>query len=261
MNHRRLACLAVLLLAVVGYGQDKRPAPMRGAAKPAEPLPAAALVIGVNETVGSVAEPGWPIIVSAALVAEEDGAKVTVPAGLRLIMTDESNKEVALRFDPIPRPADADAAQAYYWLAAEAATKGLAPGRYNVTLAPAEGELKGLRIESGDVRVVTTDPARGGDLGSLKIQRSLLLDKQDEALAEADRLIAADATNSGAWIAKGDMLMMRDKPDEALAAYDSALKLVEKTDKEPLFIMERRRAAFFGSLEKRKVLPATKPAP
>src|SRR5687767_12191380 len=255
------ALLAGALLTILALGQDGKPQGMRGA-EPPEPRPAAALVVGANETAGSIAEPGWPIILSAALFTEEEGAKVTVPAELRLKVTSQEGQEVALPFQPVPRPADAPAEQAYFWLASEEATQGLAPGRYNITIVLPEGSRKDLRVESGDLRVMAADPARASDLGLLKIQRSLLLEKPDDALAEADRMITADAKNADAWIARGDILMMQDKPDEALVAYDGALKLAEEAeDKEPLFIMERRSAAFFRGLEKRGALPATRPAP
>jgi predicted Zn-dependent protease len=91
----------------------------------------------------------------------------------------------------------------------------------------------------------------------LKIQKSLLLGKDDEALAQTDQLTTSDPANADAWIAKGDILMGKDLPDEALNAYEKALDLVKETDNEPLFIEERHRAAFFRSLEKRGVLSNT----
>jgi predicted RNA polymerase sigma factor len=61
-----------------------------------------------------------------------------------------------------------------------------------------------------------------------------------------------------AWIAKGDILMLKDNPDEALAAYDRALELHRKAGNEPLAIQVRRRQAFTRILEKRGV---TSPEP
>jgi tetratricopeptide (TPR) repeat protein len=152
----------------------------------------------------------------------------------------------------VARPAGSDEAQ-LFWIATESATKDLAPGRYHVSFEPVEG----LRIESGDLIVEETNPEHASWLGLLNIQRSLLLGKDDEALAEADRLTVSDPGNADAWIAKGDILMGKDLPDEALKAYDKALELQEKEDSEPLFLEERRRAAFFRSLEKRGVLSNT----
>jgi hypothetical protein len=255
MKSHLILTLLLLVTATVAFCQDKKPVMMRGA-KLGEPKPpVTTMIVGVNETVGSIAEPGWLIVVSAALLPEEGATPAAVPSNLKVKMTDEKDKEVILSFEAVPPPANSDEEPKFYWLAEEAATKSLSPGRYRITLVPDKGELKGLRIESGDLRVVEADPARNGLLGSLKIQRSLLLGKIDEAIAEAERLTTADAENEDAWIAKGDILMMQDKPDEALKAYDSALALHKDTDSEPLFILERQRAAFFRSLEKRGVIP------
>ena len=255
MKSYPILTLLLLVTATVTFSQDKKLEMMRGAKLNEPKPPAAMMIVGVNETVGSITEPGWLIIVSATLLPEEGAAPAVVPSNLKVKMTDEKDKEVTLSFEAVPPPAKSDEEPTFYWLAAEAATKSLAPGRYHITLVPVKGELKGLEIESGDLRVVEMDPARSGLLGSLKIQRSLLLGKIDEALAEAERLITADAENEDAWIAKGDILMMKDKPDEALKSYDSALALHKDADSEPLFILERRRAAFFRSLEKRGVIP------
>lgn len=254
MKRHWILSLLFLVSAFASYSQDKKPQMMRGS-KLAEPKPLiSTLVVGANETVDGIAEPGWPIIVSAALLPEE-GEAVAPPANLKVKMTDEKDKEVTVTFEPVPRPAKSDDGETFYWLASETSTKDLTPGRYHITLIPDKGELKGLRVESGDLRVVEADPTRSGSLDLLKIQRSLLLGKEDDALAEAERLTTADAENADAWIAKGDILMAKDLPDEALKAYDSALKLHKPTDSEPLFILERRRAAFFRSLEKRGVVP------
>lgn len=194
--------------------------------------PTITIIVGVNEVAGGIAEPGWPIIVSAA--TDDDKP---VPAGLNIKVTDDKDKEVVVAFESVRG----------YWIAGEAATKALKPGRYHITLLPA-GDA---RIESGDLRV---EPADDNLLGLLNIQRALLTGKDDEALAEADR----HPKSPDAWIAKGDILMSKDLPDEALQAYDSALKLSRPADGENLPLMERRRAAFFRSLEKRGVLA---PAP
>lgn len=258
MKRNLLAWLAVLFGWALPV-QDEKPQGMRGA-KPIE-RPASALVVGVNDVVGGVAQPGWPLIVSATLVAADD-KQVPVPPDLRLKVTSEGGQELALPFTVVPRPQDADAEQPqpHYWIASEDATRALAPGRYNITLV-FDGERKDLRIESADLRVVAPDPERPADPGLLRIQRGLLNDKPDEALAEADRMIGANENDQGAWIARGDILMMQDKPDEALAAYDKALELAEAAeDKHPLAIQQRRRDAFLRTLERGDETTATRPA-
>ena len=258
MKPHLILSLIFLLTASVSFGQDKKPEMMRGAKLGEIKPPSMTMVVGANETVASIAEPGWPLIVSAALLTEK-GATAKLPANFKVKMTDDKDKEVAVAFEPVPRPAKSDDGETFYWLAPETATKGLTPGRYHITLIPDKGELKDLRVESGDLVVVEAKPDRSNSLGLLKIQRALLLDKEDEALTETDGLIKSDAKNADAWIAKGDILMMKDKPDDALEAYDRALELHKPTDSEPLFILERRRAAFFRSLEKRGVIPPAKP--
>jgi len=85
----------------------------------------------------------------------------------------------------------------------------------------------------------------------------LLLGKDDEAMQQAERLTTEDPQNADAWIAKDDLLLAQDLPDEAIKAYDEALVIFKKTEEESLSLEERRRAAFFRSLEKRGVLTTT----
>jgi tetratricopeptide (TPR) repeat protein len=254
MKRRFLVTLVLLFAATAAFGQDKQPEMMRGAKLNEPKISTATMVIGTNEIVGSIAEPGWPIVVSAALLPEE-GEAVTMPGNLQLKMTDENGNKVLLAFVAVPQPATSDEEPKYYWLASESETNGLVPGRYHVAIEP----VAGFAFESGDLLVMKANPERGGLLGLLNIQRSLLLGQDDEALAEADRLTTSDAGNVDAWIAKGDILMAKDLPDEALEAYDKALEQQKATDSEPLFIQERRRAAFFRSLDKRGVIPTRPP--
>jgi tetratricopeptide (TPR) repeat protein len=113
-------------------------------------------------------------------------------------------------------------------------------------------------MESGNFQIIPRTPANTRLLNFLKLHRSVLSGQTDNALAEADQLIAASDHDKEAWIAKGDIFMLKDQPDEALQAFDRALSLHKKTDREPIAIMTRRRAAFMRSLEKRGVLPAQK---
>ena len=225
---------------------------MRGA-KIRERKPAqSTLVVGVNESVGSIVEPGWPLIVSALLTSEITPPP-SPPADMRLAMTDERDREVPITLQAVARPSGITGEQGLYWLAAESATRGLAPGLYRVKVVSPSTQESGIKFESGNLRVVSANAERRNQLATLRIQRFLLLGRDDEALAEADRAIAADPKDEDLWIAKGDIFMQKDMPDDALEAYDSALKLHKKGDREPLAIATRRRAAFFRSLEKRGV--------
>ena len=239
-----------LVIASPSFGQDKQPEMMRGTKlnEPKASIPT--IIVGVNEIIGSVAEPGWPVIVSAAMLSEDESA-AEFPSNLKLKVTDESDKEVPLAFEAVPQPNGKR--NQLFWIASESATQGLTSGRYHVTFEP----VQGIAIESGDFQVVVANPEHSASLGLLKIQKSLLLGKDDEALAEADRQVTSDAQNTDAWVAKGDILMGKDLPDEALKVYEKALEIAEKDDWEPLFIQERHRAAFFRSLEKRGVLSNT----
>lgn len=247
--------IAVSALSV----QAAEPEMMRGAKMRDRTPPAATLVVGANEQVGSIAEPGWPLIISALFQSEITPAPA-LPSGLRVSISDEQNREVAgIAFQPVPRPAGVTGEQSLYWLAPESATRALAPGLYRIRIAPGDGQATGFKFESAVVRVVTANGERRNLLSVLLIRRLLLLGRNDDALAEADRAIAADANDQTAWITKGDIFMQKDMPDEALEAYDQALSLHKKADGEPITITTRRRAAFFRSLEKRGV--STPPTP
>lgn len=215
----------ILFLALPALAETNTVEMLRGAKlqKPKKPD----LVVGVNAVAGGVAQPGWPIIVTT---------DETAPANLKPRVTDEQNKEVPVTFERVKDS----------WIAGEAATQTLKPGRYHITLAPA-GDL---RIESGDLLVGDSD---ADALGLLKIQRALLTGHDDEALAEADR----HPKSMDAWVAKGDILLHRDQPDEALIAYEKAFALMKEGENLPL--MKRWQAAFFRSLVKRGVVTPAAP--
>jgi tetratricopeptide (TPR) repeat protein len=226
--------LILLLLAPLVTGSTNRTARLRQAIPPGQTL-----IVGANAVTGGIAEPGWPIIVSAAF---GDGKDAPLPANLKVKMTDDNHKEVAVAFERVKD----------FWIAGESTTKSLKPGRYVVTLTPA-GDIQ---IKAGNLNVEPADDSRADTLGLLKIQRALLTGKTDEALAETER----HPKSMDAWIAKGDILMSKDLPDEALNAYDKALELQDPED-EMLALQKRRQAAFFRSLEKRGVIPPAQPVP
>lgn len=225
----------MLFVAPFAFGESPAPTMMRGAKLSKPPSPAMTIIVGANALAGGVAAPGWPIIVSVAMPDDRP-----VPANLNLKMTDGTGKDVAIAFERVKDS----------WIASESATQALPPGQYRITLVPA-GDW---HIESGDLLV---GPADADALPLLKIQAALLSGKDDEALAEAGR----HPENVDALTAKGDILTDQDLPDEALAAYDQALKLRDPEAGEDLPLMKRRRAAFFRSLEKRGVVPEKKQTP
>jgi hypothetical protein len=235
-------------LASPGFAEVKESDMMRGARLDEVTPPKASIIVGANESVGSIVEPGWPVIVGMIVLSEER-PEPALPSNLVPIVTDNDDQTVTIAFAPVPAPAGSDPSQ-MFWIAAESATQALAPGRYRVSVMP----VAGFASESGHFTVVEPKPENAGMLGFLKIQRAILSRQDDEALAECDRQIAADPENPNVWIAKGDILMARDLPDEAADAYEKALALEMANNSEPLFIQNRLKDAFFRSLEKRGVL-------
>lgn len=249
---------ALLVGAVTAPGQERTLTPMSGVNR-GKPQPAqATLLLGVNETTSSIAEPGWPLIVSASKAPDDQFAAVPMPTNLKLRLTSLAGDDVALNFTAIP-PATNAPSNSLFWLVAENETARLPVGRFRLGAVAGQPELANWRVEMGEVQIVASDPANPRLLAILKAHRAVLLGNGDEANAEIDRLIAANAEDKDAWIAKGDILMKRDLPDEALQAYDKALSLHKKTDREPIAVQIRRRSAFFRSLEKRGVVPPTTP--
>ncbi len=232
-------------VSLSAFALDKKIEMMRGARLNEEKPPAVSIIVGANESIGSIAQAGWPIIIAATSIS--DGESRALPANLNVIVTDDKDQRVTVAFDPVP--AGSDEAQ-LFWIAA---TQTLSPGRYHVSVEPSAG----FAIESGYLTIVEANSEHDKLLRLLKIEQLLLFKKDDEALAECDRQIAADPENSNVWIAKGDILMMRDLPDEAADAYEKALALEMANDSEPLFIQRRHKDAFFRSLEKRGVLKST----
>jgi len=239
--------------------QERTVQPMRGVNRGQVRPAQATLLIGVNEVTGSIAEPGWPLIVSASQAPDEKYASIPLPANLKLKLTTQTGDDMPVTFTPVPPPPNATSSSTVHWIATKEATARLPLGRFRLAAISGQPELASWRVEIGELQFVAPDPANARAHTLLEAQRSILLGLQDEAIAHLDRLIAANAGDKEAWIAKGDILMKADLPDEALQAYDTALSLHKKTDREPVAIQARRRSAFFRSLEKRGVI-APKPA-
>lgn len=235
----------MLLIPSLAFGGKVDESQMMKGAKLSEPqaeLPT--VVVGGNTIIGNITQPGWPIIINASMSGEEDPA-LEVPANLKVKLLDQNGNAAAVNFEPVTREDNSQR----FWIAPETATQNLAPGQYTITLEPEDG----LSIESGELEV-ESNPDAISLLGLLKIQVSLLTGKDDEAMAEANQLIAKDPENLNAWVAKGDMLMFQDLPDEASVAYETATELQAKTGHESVYLQERMRRAFFRSLEKRGVI-------
>lgn len=256
MKTRRPYFLLLLAAAVSLFGQTKKIEPMRGVNRSQSQASVATLLIGINGTIGSVAEPGWPLIVSATRATDETAP--SLPSNLSLKLTDERGTPMAITFERVVQTAS-EGTVSLYWLVAESGTRSLTPGRFRVSSATDPSALAGWRIETGEFLVVAPSAEHSSLLGHLKLHRLVLQGKDDEALAEIDRILAANPKDGHAWIAKGDIQMLKGNPDDALQAYDQALSLRQKSDGESLMITARRRDAFFRSLEKRGVVPPKSP--
>ena len=237
--------------------QDPKLRPMRGVSR-GQPAPQrSTLVIAVNEIGGGISEPGWPLVVSVATISDDSSSAIPIPAGLSLKLTDESGRDTGVSLEPVVPPAGNTDNTIRYWLAAETTTTRLTPRRYRVAATPSNN-LPGWRLEPGEFQILAPSPDRNRLLAYIKIERANVLGQHDEALAEANRILAANDKEKHAWIMKGDILMLKDDPNAALQAFDRALTLHQKTEREPIAIQARRRDAFLRSLEKRGVVPAQK---
>ena len=247
---RALVPIGLVLMTVAALAQTQ-PAKSGSGRRPPVAAPNGTLLIGINDMVGRIAEPGWPLIVGATKYPD-DNATVTLPAAFTLRLTTTSGTAVDIRFEAVPPLANESTS--YHWLVSESATTQLSPGSYRVSAVAGQPQLTGWRVEPGEFKIVAPDPERKGLLNHLRIQRFMILGKTDDALAAAEQLTRDNANDADAWIVKGDIHMTMDQPDNALAAYERALKLQENSGREPIAIMSRQRKAFQRSLEKRGVL-------
>ena len=244
-----------LVAATPLLAQEEKREPMQGV-KRGEPKPSVpTLVMGVNAAIGNVSEPGWPLIVSAGWMPEGPSTPAPPPPNLQVKMTNAAGAVIAIAFEPVPLPAGAAGEPHRYWLAAESATAGLAPGRYRVSVVSTGGAVSGWKIEPVEFSIQAPNPDRKGSLSLVKIHRAALLDRPDEALTEAEHGLTASPREIPLWIAKGDLLMKTDDPDGALDAYDRALSLQRKSGRESYPLQTRRKEAHVRALEKRGVLP------
>jgi hypothetical protein len=207
---------------------------------------AASLVVGANEIAGGVAEPGWPIVISALFTP--DSSSAVVPTKLTVRLIDARGNPVPLAFEATAPRRGASGWVRWIWHASEAATRGLAPGLYKATLEASPPDST-LWVSPGTLRVVAIGKGRPQARGQLVIERALLMGRADDALGEANRLVAKIPEDEAAWVARGDLYLAKDMPDSASASYDRALA-VHKSG-EGLELFRRKRAAFFKLLEKR----------
>lgn len=215
-------------------------------------LVAASLVMGANEIAGGVAEPGWPIVVSAFFQPETTTA--VAPKTLTLRILDPRGSAVPVAFEATAPNQDPAGWVRWSWHAAEAATRGLTPGSYSVTVEASPPDTT-LWISPGVLRVLAAGKGDPRARGQLVIERALLMGRADEALSEANRLVAANPEDAAAWVARGDLYFAQDLPDSAEHSYDWALAAHPRG--EALDLLQRKRNAFFRLLEKRGGRKAT----
>ena len=252
MKRIYILLFTMLFLPSLVFGKVDESQMMKGA-KLSESQPELPTIsIGANTVIGSVAQSGWPIIISAAMSSEEDPTP-DVPDNLRVKFIDSKDKAVPVNFEPVKRQ---DKSQRF-WIALEQGTQELTPGHYTITFEPVDN----FNIEPGELTVESKSDKASSSLALLKTQVLLLTGKDKEAMGQADELIAKDPNNLDAWIAKGDMLMSQDLPDEASRAYEKAMELQAQSGQESIFLQERMRRAFFRSLEKRGVISNTDQQP
>ena len=235
----------LLLLPSFAFGEVDESQMMKGTKLSEPKLKLPTVVVGGNTIIGNIAQPGWPIVINAAMSVEDDGSVTEVPSDLQVKLIDQNGHKVPINFEHVQRENKSQR----FWVASETVTQNLVAGQYTITFEPKSG----LDIEPGELDV-QSNPDNASSLGLLKIQLFLLMGKYDEAMAQADGLIVKDPGNLNAWIAKGDMLMAQDLSDEASTAYETAAELQAKTGQESLFLQERMSRAFFRSLAKKGIL-------
>src|SRR3989338_2423598 len=71
---------------------------MRGAKISEREEPKATIIMGANETIGGIGQPGWPLIVSAVM----DPKEAAFPDGLTVKVRDEKGVEVPIAFESVP---------------------------------------------------------------------------------------------------------------------------------------------------------------
>jgi hypothetical protein len=240
--------------AGLAVGQTPPRDSMRGVKRGEKPPSLPTLIVGINAAVGTIAEPGWPLIVSVAPSADGPATPPAMPTELEIRIATENGAPVALRFEALPPPATPPVEPGRYWVAPGAATAQLTPGRYRVTVVSPSGVPPGWSVEAGEIRVLSPAPERKPRLSLLEIHHALLRGRIDDALAEANRATGSNPRDAPAWVAKGDVLMQKDDPDGALAAYERALNLHRGDKVQPYPILRRRHAAHQRALEKRGVV-------
>jgi tetratricopeptide (TPR) repeat protein len=181
----------------------------------------------------------------------------SLPPAFGIRLTGGSGLTVAIPLEPVPPLPNQTTSR--FWLASETATARLAPGVYRVSAIAGQTQLTGWRVEPGEFQIVAPVPTGKNLLSHLRIHRSVLLGKTEEALTAVNQLTSENANDAEAWIAKGDIHLLQDQPAEALDAYDRALNLQKDSEREPIAIMVRRSNAFTRSLEKRGVIAPPPP--
>jgi hypothetical protein len=212
------------------------------------------VAVGANDATDGSMCPGWPLIVSATVVAPDGSSSLPSAGFTPKVVSLSSGQEVPLALEAVPAPVGDNPATNLYWIAKPEATGGLVKGSYRITLT---GQ-KGIDVAPYVINVQAPSDDSAAVLGLLKIEQLLITDKAGEALIVADQLIAANPINIGALTAKGDILLSQGKADEAMKTYAEALGYVSlkpatadatknDTDEnemdEPLGLLQRLRDA------------------
>jgi hypothetical protein len=209
-----LACALPLALACIPIATHADRAPRTP--RPAPPT----IIVGANECVESATQAGWPLIVTALLVPGTDstGARI-VPATPTLVvrLLDARGTSVPLALAAIPPVAEEGGDTQWCWLAGEGDTRTLASGTYTITADPGAVTVV-LRVVTGTLVVGAAGSPDDRRRKILRAQSALAAGHDDEAVAEADRMIAADSTDVSAWHLRVDLLMRAGRSGDALTA-------------------------------------------
>jgi hypothetical protein len=242
----RTAFAAALVAMSCGLTATRDAAATRSADRPT-------VAVVANVATGGASRPGWPLVVSVALVpgADTTGTPIPPPAlDVVPLLLDARGTPVAIAFERLASSEGEGGIRQWAWGAKASATRSLAPGTYRVG-ADTTGRAGGLRWSFGSLEIQPSGaPASdGGEL--LAIELEAIAGRHDAALAIVDRLIAADSSDVRAWGLRGDLLLAKDAPDLALAAYGQALRRKGAED-EAIDLRRRQRDALVRLVEKRK---------
>lgn len=223
--------------------------PVRETKEPARAGPSPLVSLSANGQVDVVLYQGWPLLLRASILhpnALEKGAEpIPVPLGDARIQADRS----AWVFQPASPSAgtltlDADTEGVLAWSVAPEVTAALPEGTYRVTvsLGPGADSQSTVRV----VRAPAVLSASEESVRSLLFASyHLLCGEEKEALKCVEERLARSPTDVDALAFQGDLLESAGRREEALQAYDRAVRAFYEQHpdaKEPPVRLLRRRA-------------------